>query len=62
MQTDRHVFEGVQNFKNVRTRIDSKNEMIEEMKPRGAEGNRHYFSLKHKLGSRTMNKRVQIQT
>ena len=34
MQIDRHVFEGVQNFRNLGRLIDSKNYIIEEIKPR----------------------------
>jgi len=34
MKIDRHVIAGVQNFRNLGTLIDSKNEIIEEIKPR----------------------------
>lgn len=61
MKTDRHVFEGFQNFRNVGTLIDPKNEIIEEMKPRISAGNRPYCSLNHMFRSRAENNGGKIQ-
>jgi hypothetical protein len=61
MKRDRHVFEGVQNFRNLGTLIDSKKAIIEDITPRISAGNRHYCNLNRIFRSRAENIGVKIQ-
>jgi hypothetical protein len=61
MKVDRHVCEGFQNCRNVGKLIDSKNKIIEEIKPRISADNRPYCSLNHIFRSRAENNGVKIQ-
>jgi len=61
MKIGGYVFEGVQNFRNLGKLIDSKNEIIEEIKPRISASNRPYCSLNHIFRSRAENNGVKIE-